>query len=550
MLSAGARDRTLISQLETQRRGQLVPTKHPATLNTVMDARKGSSLSVRSDGSDSSLHSVMNLVLEPVGTIEFGLGAESESEKIIGRSVSSCGNYISVLCGENTVFIAELRLRPDCQDCIPVRSATLELPGIEDKKKYLNCCLLEHGAELRLGLLGERKNKERFVSIVEVVTNTGRSLSLGCEMSVYDKASMLGKNLTHLTSCGSGDIFSCGNLIRKLKMEDGGSVLKPTSGRAQVPPECVDGTLSLNVMSSPQKNTFTIVCSFKTKSAGKNKYQINWFQGRNDDISAPAGKSSLKLSEEQEPSVILSDPRDARSVFVVCNNPGDNSSALYKLVRGRKLEEPITTFTFPVTEACMMLGADKNLFLLIMDNANSGLKVFNVTKTQGYRGAAVSWSRLSELHGSMSATQHAVSCSTAKWQLSPNLTDTLLSPRCPYQIALATLVTANNDIVNEPESGAPYRLRALGGDNINDAILIILDDIERCFESEEDSLSSLTLKICMNMSLGRDGMSMVSGWLMAGRLASVEIFSTRLDNDSYMDSDRLVMQTLSPDTLR
>ena len=90
----------------------------------------------------------------------------------------------------------------------------------------------------------------------------------------------------------------------------------------------------------------------------------------------------------------------------------------------------------------------------------------------------------------------------------------------------------------------------MGGDNINDVILIVLDDLERSFESEEESLSSMTLKICMNSSPGREGLSTVSGWLMGGRLASVEIFSTRLDSEAFMDSDRLQVQTLAQDTFK
>jgi len=303
------------------------------------------------------------------------------------------------------------------------------------------------------------------------------------------------------------------------------------------------------VVSVPNKNSYTIVSSFRTKSAGKNKYQINWFAGRNDEISAPAGKSSLKLSEDQEPSVILSDPRDSRAVYVICNNHSDNSSALHKLVRARKLEEPITTFPFPVTEASMVVGADKSLFLVVLDVTSPRLKVFQVMKTQGYRGCQASWSRCPDLQ-SIQPNYHAVSCSLSKWQLSPSTTDLVLSSRCHYQLGLATLLNSAGDIVTEPESGNQYRLRAMGGDNINDVILIVLDDIERSFESEEDSLASLTLKICMNSSPGREGLSTVSGWLMGGRLASVEIFSTRLDSEAFMDSDRLQVQTLPQDTFK
>ena len=238
-----------------------------------MDARKASSLSTASDGSDSSLHSVMNLVLEQICLISLERG-EAEDTGVGGaRSLRSSGNYVSVLCGDSQVWLAELRLRPDTSDCPPLRSAWLELPGAEEKKKYLDCCVFQTGSDVRLALLGERKNKERFVVLVEVMV-TGRGLSLGRELAVYDKASMLGKGLSHLTAT-EADVFTCGSLIRKLRVEEGGGVLKPTTGRVAVPPECVDGILCLRVVSQPTKNFFTVISSFTTKSAGKNKYQIN-----------------------------------------------------------------------------------------------------------------------------------------------------------------------------------------------------------------------------------------------------------------------------------
>ena len=42
----------------------------------------------------------------------------------------------------------------------------------------------------------------------------------------------------------------------------------------------------------------------------------------------------------------------------------------------------------------------------------------------------------------------------------------------------------------------------------------------------------------------------MSGWLMAGRLASVELSCTRLDQDQCVDSDRLLVQTLPAETFR
>ena len=181
----------------------------------------------------------------------------------------------------------------------------------------------------------------------------------------------------------------------------------------QVPPECVDGTLSLCVASHPTKSSFTIVASFKTKSAGKNKYQVCWFQGRGDEISAPGGKSAVKLGEEQEPSVVLADPRDPRAVFVLCNNCQDSTAGLHKLVRGRKLEEAIATFPFPVTEAALVLGADKSLFLLALDPSSEagGLRVYQVVRTQGHRGQQAAWARCPQLAQAMGPAMHAVSCS-------------------------------------------------------------------------------------------------------------------------------------------
>ena len=518
-----------------------------------MDSRKVSSLSMLSDTStEPQTGRTINLVIENIGEI-------SVSEATGPKSLNASGVFIAVLSGESRALVAELRLRADTSDCLATRSALLELPGCRaEEKRYLDLALVVttcSNQEVWLLLLGERKNKERFVAVVEVVT-ANQALSLGREMAVYDKASMLGKGLTHIAATpgpniqpGEADIFTCGNILRKLRMEEGGMVVKPTTGRVPVPPECQDGTISLCVATSPNKKGFSVITSFRTKSAGKNKFQVNWFQGRNDDLSAPAGKSSLKLSEDQEPAVILADPRDARAIYVVCNNTKERTAGLYKLIRGRKLEDPISTFSFLVTEACFVCGTDKNLFLLLLDSSAASLKVFHVTKTEGYRGMAGTWSACPDLQAVQPSFQ-AVSCSQHRWQLSASLADSFLSARCPYQLGLATLLTPHHEIAVEPESGAQYRLRALGADQNNDAILIILDDLERCFESEEEPLSGMTLKICLNCGPSRDGLSQLSAWLMAGRLAAVELQCGRLESDCVMDSDRLAVSALSPDTLR
>ena len=141
-----------------------------------------------------------------------------------------------------------------------------------------------------------------------------------------------------------------------------------------------------------------------------------------------------------------------------------------------------------------------------------------------------------------------------KWSLnfvfSPSLTDLVLSSRCHYQLGLATLLNNTGDIVQEPESGHQYRLRAIGGDNINDVILIILDDIERSFESEEESLASLTLKICLSSSPTREGLAALRHWTYNNKIYSAEVHTCQLDRESLSSSDNVTLQSISPELFR
>jgi len=506
-----------------------------------MDSRKVSSLSVKSDGSDSSVNRGHNLILEKIGEL-------SANEAGAPKSLTSSGSFICMLGGQTHVYILEVKLRVDAELTVP-RRGLLQLPGIKEDKHYHDATIFQINAgEYRLALLGERKNKERFISVVEVDVS-GKGVVLGEELCSYDKASMLGKGLSHVAALSAGqngetDVLVFSNIVRKLKIEDRGTVIKPTSARVPIPPDCMDGTIAVCV--SDSKKGFSLITSFRTKSAGKNKYQINWYQCRKDELSAPSGKSAIKLPEDQEPSVILSDPRDSRSAYVITNN--GNEGSLCKLVRGKKLDEPITTFPFSVQEATFVSAPDKSLFLLVLNNNNLEIVIFHMTKTEGYRGLTATWTGVP--HQESSPLYHAISCSQSKWQFQAKLAEYLVSSRCSYQVGLATLLL-NRDIATEPESAAPYRIRLVGGDQMNDILMILLDDIERTFESEEESLATMNLKVCMNSSPGREGMSQVSAWLMAGRLSSVEIFSTRLDADSPTGGgDRLVVHSLTPDLFR
>ena len=181
-----------------------------------MDSRKVSSLSILSDASGASSCASprpSNLLVEDVGLLPV-----PDPGPAPWRRLAAAGSFVCALAGEQRVLVTELRLRADTE-CVVARSAVLELPGARaEERRYLDCGLVVVQAEVRLLLLGERRNKERFCSVVEVLTSGQARLQLGRELAVYDKASMLGKQLTHLaTSSNQGaecEVFTCGNLIR------------------------------------------------------------------------------------------------------------------------------------------------------------------------------------------------------------------------------------------------------------------------------------------------------------------------------------------------
>jgi len=348
---------------------------------------------------------------------------------------------------------------------------------------------------------------------------------------------------------GGEDLYVFGNIVRKLRVEDEGRVVRPTAGRAPIPPDCVDGTIAVCVAGSPSKKGASVLCSSRTKSAGKNKFQLSWFQVRKDEVTAPSGKAAVKLPEEQEPSVILSDPRDPRSLYIICNSP-EGSAALYRVHRGRRPEEAVQTFPHTVQQAAFMPGPDRTLFLFLLESSTSTLKVMQLTRAEGYRGQEVAWSRAPGLALGPGPPMHALSCSQTKWQLPGATADQLVGGRVPYQAGLATLLTPQGEIAAEPESGLPYRLRLLGGDQCNDCLLLLLEDLERCWEGEEETLATSSLRLCLTTSPAREGMSQLSAWLMAGRLASAEIQVGRPERESGSCSDRLAIQAIQPDTLR
>ena len=86
--------------------------------------------------------------------------------------------------------------------------------------------------------------------------------------------------------------------------------------------------------------------------------------------------------------------------------------------------------------------------------------------------------------------------------------------------------------------------------NINDVILIVLDDIERSFESEEDSLASLTLKICLSSSPIREGVAALRHWTYNNKIYSAEVHACQLDRESLPSSDNVTFQSVSSELFR
>ena len=129
-----------------------------------------------------------------------------------------------------------------------------------------------------LVVLGERKNKERFIATHPIKYNN-RSYDLEEETAMYDKSNVLGKGIAKITAINDS-IFTVSNLIRKLKVD-----MKPTTARVQIPNDCLDGVIDVSAMPSSgpklksKSQSNQVVLALKTKSlSGKGKYAIEWYR--------------------------------------------------------------------------------------------------------------------------------------------------------------------------------------------------------------------------------------------------------------------------------
>ena len=478
-------------------------------------------------------------------------------------------NYtLAALSEDDRLVLGEIRTRGGDDWTLAGRSVTSLGGKANEDRRYVDLAIVPNAQHGQGGssiiFLVEKKNKERYLAAHNV--RHGKTLVLNEEFSAYDKVNVLGKGVTHIAadvSAPEPTVYSVSNLLRKLRLEDAGSTLKPTPARATVPPEGQDGTLSVSVQPcNVGKNTHqaTVVVAFRTKSASKNKFMIEWYQAKKDELTCL--KSAIKFGEECEPVVLLSDPKDSRTVFALCRNRSAGNTSLYKITKGRRNDEPIAVFNYIVELAAMGMSADQTL-LLTFEPDREVARIYTMSKSEGFRGRHPICAHCPSLQ-QLASPAHVISCATHRWQMPMALVDQLLGLKVPLgnncaqlQVALVTLLDGNSGrYVVEPETGLPYRLRIVGCDTQGFTPLsILLEDLERTFEgADDDRLSSATIKTCINTPPCRDSLSQLSAWLMGGRVGSIEVYyvkgPTANANAHIESTERLVLKPISGDRFR
>ncbi|XP_040577123.1 uncharacterized protein [Lepeophtheirus salmonis] len=450
------------------------------------------------------------------------------------------------------LLLGEIRSRGEGEWSLGGRSYTL-IDKLNEKK-YLDLALLPGSKGTKIVFLAERiKNKERLL-VAHNITH-GKVLELGEEYAFYDKANVLGKGVSHITpDLVSGEsspptIYSASNLIRKLHIED--NALKPTPARAQVLQECLDGTIALTIQSSSSKSSKNfLVGAFRTKSATKNKFMIEWYLSNNKKDDIVCCKSPVKFSEDCEPLYLLTDPKDPRTVYTLCKT-GPNQNSLYKLTKGlsKKDEDPLLIIPGVIEGAAIGITGDDVSTLLIYDGNSCSARLFSLSKSEGFRGRHPICAHCPNLE-KFSSPSHVISCSSPnqKWQIACNVLGANVNN---YQICLASLLDESGKFGIEPETGLPYRIRLLGCETQGvHAEIMLLEDLSRTFENAEDKLSNYVLKLCINFSPCRECQSHLSGWLMSGKLANIELHYVQSGEIIQDFGDRFVAKSISMDRFK
>ncbi len=492
-------------------------------------------------GSPAHKSSLVNLVVEEVGQF-----SDDDFCCQPPRRLALLECTLVALSGDGQrLMLAELRTRGG-DDWTLAAKSVVQLPT-----RHLDVTLVPNQGGASAVFLAE-KGRERVLTAHHLRLKGRNILTLEQpEFTCYDKVNVLGKGVSLICADPSAPeptVYSAGGLIRKLRLEDGGSSLRPTPARAQVPVEGQDGALALSAQGASKGGggSITVAAAFKTKSAGRNKFLVEWFTCNNKKDELICSKSAIRLGEETEPVALLQDPKDARLGYLLTINRTSGTSALYKCSKGRKLEDPLATFPFEAGAAAIGACGDGSATLLIYDAGQCLARVYSVHKTDGFRTRHPACARCPALEA-LPAQAHILSCAgTSKWRLTAAQVDVVLGS---IQLTLVTLLDARGACVREPESGLHFRLRVLACPVQNQsAITLALDDLERQFDGAEDVLAQCTLKLCLSVPPDRDGLSLLSAWLMGGRLAAVEVAS--VEGGGGGDSDRLVLKAISAERFR
>lgn len=472
---------------------------------------------------------------------------------------------IAVLNEDGAIVFGDIRPDRGSSDTWILQGRTstiLPLATPQTGGRYLDLALIQTSDKscvCILVLLGERKNKERFLAAHQV-RYSGRNYEIGDEKSVFDKSNILGKGISNITS-DQESVFTVSNLVRKIKFESG-SVLRPTPARAQVPNDCLDGTLSVcalsNVSKKSSSKTNFIVLSSKTKSAGKNKFAIEWYTcNKKDELSLIKG-SSMRLHEDSEPCSLLRDPKDGRSVFVIYNNRSRGTSSLVKLTKSAA-SGAIVNWDFLVSAASMGWIND-NLTIALMTETSAIIQLYTIHKTDGHRSKQPGCAECEGLQ-SIQSIAHLTSMATTNWRLSDQAVDENMgyANKSSTSIALASLCNEDN-LAAEPESGHPYRVRVVGCPIRGlTPVAIVLEDLDRCFDGDFTALSNYVLKICLSMKPCIGCVSLLSSWVKSEKLAAVDVYYARsgsdlddMDQESFPESrnPRLSIKSISREKFR
>ena len=390
-----------------------------------------------------------------------------------------------------------------------------------------------------LVMLGERKNKERFLSSHHVSRSSRGAFEISEETSVYDKSNVLGKGISHLAS-DQESIFTVSNLVRKIKLEVGGSgepTLKPSSARAQVPSDCLDGTLSLCALAPGKSKSkhANVVLTSKTKSAGKNKFGIEWYTCNKKDELNVVKSASSRINEDSEPVVVLSCPKDGRSIFVIFNSLS-GSSSLHKITKTNS-DGPLATFNFAVSGAAFG-WIHELLTLFLMVEGSNKLHVYSLHKTDGHRTRHPACASCPILE-TVQSPSHVVSCSVVKWRLPRSLVDEHISTSNSISVSLllASLFSPDGSSVAEPESALPYRVRILNcpiKGLLAEAIL--LEDLERCFDGDFSLLSKSTLRVCLSCKPSPGALGLFASWVKSEKVSAIELYYVKTSGSDDLET--------------